>query len=184
MSRTASTALIDHTKENTIYPIFLVSMETASTAIFLHTGVGESTFGGNTYQGAGDFLAFGEVEESAELAANGVRFSLSGIPSTLLSESIGSIQWGKPIRLYFGAKTSTGFIGTPYLAFEGITDVSEVEEGADTSVISIIAENRLVDLERPRTRRYTTEDQQIRDPGDLGFEYVPFMKDQEITFGG
>lgn len=50
--------------------------------------------------------------------------------------------------------------------------------------IELMYEDRLVDLERPRERRYTHEDQQIRLVGDKGFDQVPELQDAQDTWGG
>ena len=61
-----------------------------------------------------------------------------------------------------------------------------VTEQAETATITIQAENRLVDLERPRIRRYSDEDQKsdTANASDVGFEFVPSLQDKVITFGG
>jgi hypothetical protein len=62
-------------------------------------------------------------------------------------------------------------------------DVPSISEGGDTATITITAENRLLDLERVRVRRYTQEDQARDDVTDLGFEFVPALQDKEVLFG-
>src|SRR3546814_10063587 len=103
--------------------------------------------------------------------------------SDLCSSDLDVLQ-GLPAKLWLGAMDSSGsVIADPYLVFEGLTDVAEIDEGGETATISISADNRLIDLERPRTRRYTQEAQQIDDATDLGFEFVPSLQDVEILFG-
>ncbi|MCK5385084.1 MAG: hypothetical protein KAJ29_05855 [Alphaproteobacteria bacterium] len=52
--------------------------------------------------------------------------------------------------------------------------------GSDTATVTLTAESRLRDLERPRTKRYTDADQQSRYHGDKGLEYIPSMQDKQI----
>jgi hypothetical protein len=42
----------------------------------------------------------------------------------------------------------------------------------------------MIDLLRPKTRRYTGEDQKIDFPSDLGFDFVPELQDQQIIWAG
>jgi len=137
------------------------------------------------YDGVSDLMGISAVEESDGLEVNGVKFTLSGIPSDKILMALDDIQWGREAKVYFATLSTTDWslVGDPYLLFNGKTDVAEIDEGAETSTIMVSAENRLIDLERPRLRRYTTEDQQIDFPGDLGFEYVPYMKDSSVIFG-
>ena len=50
--------------------------------------------------------------------------------------------------------------------------------------ITLLAENRLRDLERLRARNYTDADQQAEYPGDRGFEFVPALQTMSIPWGG
>jgi hypothetical protein len=59
----------------------------------------------------------------------------------------------------------------------------DIEEGAETSVIQLSVENRLLDLERARVRRYTSNDQQSRLPGDRGFDFVETIQDRDLFWG-
>jgi hypothetical protein len=58
-----------------------------------------------------------------------------------------------------------------------------MDEQAETATVSISYEGRLIDLERPRARRYTHDDQQIDFPGDRGFEYVPTLQEWNGVWG-
>jgi hypothetical protein len=58
-----------------------------------------------------------------------------------------------------------------------------IEENADTCVISVTAENVLVKLERPVVRRFTNEDQKSRFPNDKGLEFVAGLQDKDILWG-
>src|SRR3546814_19533462 len=51
------------------------------------------------------------------------------------------VRQGLPAKLWLGAMDSSGsVIADPYLVFEGLTDVAEIEEGGETETISISAE--------------------------------------------
>jgi hypothetical protein len=76
-----------------------------------------------------------------------------------------------------------GFIEAPVLLFDGRMDMVEVTDGGRIATIALAAENRLRDLERPRLRRYTSQDQQSEYPGDLGFDFVPELQELEIRWG-
>ena len=58
----------------------------------------------------------------------------------------------------------------------------DIDVGA-TATITVNAESRLADWDRPRVRRYNHEDQQIDYPGDMGFEFVPQMATKELRWG-
>jgi hypothetical protein len=67
--------------------------------------------------------------------------------------------------------------------FSGYMDQMNIQEGAETSTIEITLENKLIDLERPRVARYTSQSQQQRFAGDEGFNFVEGLQDKEIVWG-
>ena len=184
MARDLSAAMLAAIAANTIKPVMIAKLGTSGADLNVWTGVGDLTFEAETYTGVGNFGGVSMIQETSELQASGVTFSLSGVPSSLISAALGSMRYGRTAKLWFGLiDTTTGaLVDPPYLMFTGKTDVPSIDEGPETSVVSITAENRLIDLERSRVRRYTHEDQQIDHAGDLGFEYVQSLQDAEITW--
>jgi len=61
-------------------------------------------------------------------------------------------------------------------------DTMDVELGT-TASITVAAESRLADWDRPRVRRYNAADQNISYPSDKGFEFVPQMVEKSIRWG-
>ena len=59
-------------------------------------------------------------------------------------------------------------------------DVMTLQESGETCTIALTAESRLIDLERPRVRRYTAEDQKLIDSDDSGLDFINSL--QEATF--
>lgn len=184
MSRALSAEMLSAIAANTLRPVLIAKITTTSGSARLWTGIGDLQFESETYTGVGHFGGVSNVQESSYLQANGITFSLSGVPSAYLSMALGQIQYGRPAILWFGlVDVATGLlVNSPYKIFSGLTDVPAINEGPDTSEVLISAESRLADLERPRVRRYTHEDQQIDHPGDRGFEYVTALQDMEIEW--
>jgi hypothetical protein len=58
-----------------------------------------------------------------------------------------------------------------------------IDEGPETATIAVGAESRLIDLQRPRVRRYTHESQKSRFPNDKGFEFVNDLQDKKFAWG-
>lgn len=150
----------------------------------LWTGVGDLSWNGYTWTGAGNLLGISEVQETADVRATGLAVSLSGMPSTLLSTVLQNARHGYTGTVWFAFFTAAGaLIADPAIAFKGRLDVPSFEERGDGCTIVVNYESRLIDLDRARDRRYTHEDQQIDYPGDLGFEYVPAIQDAQINWG-
>lgn len=148
------------------------------------TGVGSITWDGYTWTGGGNLLGISALEETTDLKAVGFSVTLSGMPSSLISLALGNVRQGKPGKLWLALfDASWAMIADPYPLKRGRFDIAPIEDNGETCTISANYEDRLIDLERPRDRRYTHEDQQLDYPGDKGFEYVPSLQDMDIPWG-
>jgi len=58
-----------------------------------------------------------------------------------------------------------------------------INDDPNGSTISVDAENRLIDLQRPSNLRYTKESQQGISSGDTCFDRVQSLQDKEIIWG-
>ena len=185
MSRALTADMITAIIASSVSPIFLASIGTLGGTIYVWSGVGSITWNGNVYLGVSNFGGVTAVEEASDLTATTVQFSLNGVNDAYLTIALSMIRQGYNATLWIGALNSSyALIADPYQLFKGLTDVPECNESGDTTTIVISAESRIVNLSRPRERRYTTQDQQIDDPTDVGFDFVPSLQDAIIVFGG
>jgi hypothetical protein len=79
--------------------------------------------------------------------------------------------------------SSNAVITNPVIVFSGFMDTMVINDSAATAAIQIAVENRLIEFERTRIRRYTAEDQKIDYPNDKGLEFVAEMAEKEIVWG-
>jgi hypothetical protein len=192
MARTLTAGMIAEITAAQLRPIVLVHLAFDSDPLFVWDGLGTLTWDGDDYLGIGDLMAFSSVEETAEIRAAGLQMSLSGIPSALLSVALSEAYQGRAAYVYLGALDAAGaIVADPVLVFSGRMDVMTIDERGDTSTITMSVENKLVDLERPRLRRYTPEDQAIDWPAGVGspdterdafFDQVAALQNREIIW--
>lgn len=167
-----------------IRPFLLVKLAFDSGDLNLWTGYGDLSWGGDTYTGAGDLLGMEAIEETAEVRSTGVALQLSGVPSSLISLALNEDYQGRPATLWLGAFDASGaIISDPYQLFKGAMDVMEPVDEGDTARFTLMVESRLIDLRKPRPRRYTAEDQKITFPDDKGFDQVTAIQNVEIVWG-
>lgn len=185
MSRDLPAALALEVVKGELHPILLVEIGTADPAapVRCWSGLGNLVWNGMTFIGTGLLGKISPLEETSDLKASGVVFELSGVPSAMLSVALSSIRQARAAKIWFCALQGRELVGEPYLIHRSLTDVPEIADEGDTVTIRISAENRLIDLERARLRRYTSEDQARTDPDDLGFEYVPSLQDAQLIWG-
>ncbi len=148
------------------------------------SGIGEITWNGAVWTGAGDLGAVSAVTEAAEVRADNLTFTLSGLPASTIAIALAEPYQGRTCKLHIGFLDGAGaVIADPVTVFVGRMDVMTISEERNKAVLSVVAENRLIDLERPRIRRYTDQDQKSEYPNDRGFEYVAAMQEKKIAWG-
>lgn len=182
--RTLTTDVANALAAENVTPILFVELDFLSGFMRVHSGVGPLTAEGNTYTGVGTLGQVETIEESTELQAYGLRLGLSGIPNTLIGTALNENYQGRAVRVLVGVlNASHALIASPVVVFAGRMDNMQITLGPETASISLNAENRLIDWDRPRVRRYNNADQQAEYPGDLGFEFVEQMVNKTLFWG-
>jgi len=157
-----------------------VELEFDSGTTRLWNGYGDLTVNSQTYTGSGDLMSISAIEENAEISAKGINMVLSGVPSSLLSIALTENYQNRNCAIYVGTITS-GTVAS-YEVFSGRMDVMTLQENGDTCTISLTAESRLIDLERPRIRRYTSEDQKLIDADDTGLDFINSLQEAKFEW--
>lgn len=185
MSRGLTTDFKNAAAAGNLMPALLGHFDFSGGIVRVWTGIGDLSWGGNTYTGLGDLVGVSPITETNETRANGMRFSLNGIPSTLITRILAEGYRGRAAKLWLALFNSSGaIIADPMLVFSGRMDQCLLDDTGETATCTITAESRLVDLQRPRERRRTDEDQKSLFSGDRGLEYVAGLQDKEIVWGG
>lgn len=184
MPRSVTSGFASAVAAGTVYPAILVEGNFDSGPLRLWSGIGNLTWNTYTWTGAGTLLGVETISEKGTVEALGTTVSLTGIPSSIISLALAEPYQGRLIRIYQALLDATGaVISDPDERFTGRADVMSISDDAATCTISMTVESRLIDLQRPRWRRYTNEDQQIDYPGDRGFEFVASIQDKPIKWG-
>ena len=184
MSRSLTTGMQSAVIADLVRPITLVQCAFGSGNLNLWSGIGDLTVDSVDYVGAGSLLSIGEIAETSELSANGITVTLSGVTSPLLSKARDEDYQGRELKVLLGAMdAANGVISDPVVVFSGFMDTMVINDGGETATIQVTVENRLIEFERTRVRRYTAEDQKIDYPTDKGLEFVAEMAEKEIIWG-
>lgn len=183
MSRGLSAGMLSQISASNVNPILLFYGEFASGTVRMWSGLGDLSWDSQTWLGAGNLVQVSNIEETSEIKASGVVVTFNGIPADLLSLVLSDVKQGALGKIYLGFLSSGAVVATPWLIFEGRIDTPIINEEAESCSIAITYESRLIDLSRPRTARYTDQDQRREFPGDLGMEFVLALQDKEIPWG-
>lgn len=184
MSRSLTSGMVSAVTADLVRPILLVQCAFDSGNLNLWNGIGDLTVDSVDYVGAGTLLSVGEIAETSELAANGLSVVLSGVTEPLISKARDEDYQGRELKVLMGAMDATNsVIADPVVIFSGFMDTMVINDGAETATIQVSVENRLIEFERNRVRRYTAEDQKIDYPNDKGLEFVAEIAEKEIAWG-
>ena len=200
MSRDISTAFNGGLDDTVVEPFFAVELFFDNNeTLRLWSGIGELTHGGVVYYGTSTLLAVSEIEETAQISARGATLTLSGVPSSVVALALSEPYQGRTAKIYFGLyNNTTSSVGTTFVTqdnatkvyfeslvevFVGYMDQMKIEESGETTTIQLLIENKLIDLERPRNSRFTSEFQKATYPTDKGFDFVESMQDLVINWG-
>ena len=181
-SRDIETVLNSALTDAEISVYFAVELMFEEGALRVWTGVGTQTLGGNSYTGVGELLGISNVDETSEIAARGASLVLNGVPSDILTLALTSPYQGRVAKIHFGVYDGTSY-STPTEIFSGYMDEMNIDEGPETSTIELLIENKLIELERPRVRRYSSSFQKSLYPTDKGFDLVEAIQDREVSWG-
>lgn len=206
MSRDVTQSVLEALDSNVIYPFFALELQfDAGQTVRLWTGQGILVYGGFEWAGTGNLLQFDTIEETSEIAAKGATVTLSGIGQDVLALALTEPYQGRVAKIYFGTfnytdkllKEDAAYLlmadGSKILLedrrvditeiFSGYMDQMNIDEGPETSTVTLTIENKLIDLERPRTARFTSAYQKSLFPNDLGLDFVEDLQTKEIVWG-
>jgi hypothetical protein len=180
------TRLVTAFSAKSVQIIFMFEGNFLTSHLYLWTGTGELSCAGKIYQGAGELLGISPVRESGDLQALGITVSLAGMDETVISAAFNELRQGQLCNVYvapYAFQPSPVMLANPYCFFSGRVDVPIIDDSAETAVVSLALENRLIDFERERVRFYDSLTQNTYFPGDKGFDYVAALQDQKIFWG-
>lgn len=184
MTRALEPAMSNAVGADYVRPILLVHCDFDSGDLNMWTGIGSLVYDGKTYVGTGNLLNISGLQETTQLTAQGITVTLSGVLSSLVEKARDEDYQGRTLEVLFGAIDDNGdIIADPAVMFSGFMDTMTILDGGETATIAISVENRLIEFERTRIRRYTAEDQKIDYPDDQGLEFVADLEEKEIVWG-
>ena len=188
MARTNIGNILSNLTDSEVSPFYAVELFFDTETVRVWTGYGDrlvSSGGNNTYIGIGDVLSISDVEEGQDISAKGLTLTLTGIPSNLLTHALNTPYQGRLCNVHMGfIDWSAPIDKVGMLIFSGYMDQMTIDEGPETSTITTTVESKLIDLERPRTRRYTSENQKQRFSGDKAFDFVESLQNLRLQWGG
>lgn len=189
MPRSLSPNVLAQVLAKQLRPALFLEIAFKTETVWLWSGLGSITppgpaYGATTFPYTQTFLGMGwlgqikAVPAVTDVIAQNIVLELSGIPTELVTDAINAVRQNSTAVLWVAVlDTNNLVIGDPVQVFAGSLDVPTLVEGAESSSLTITAENPLIDLNRAPERRFTDIDQQTDFPGDTGFFQVQILQD-------
>lgn len=183
MSRPIGAENTAHVEGSATRAISLVKFE-FDTPVYVHSGIGNLPFDGNTYLGAGELVGVDGLEESEDISPMQLDLTLNYVPSQHITEAMDAGNYGDVVTVYKGYKNSAGqLVGTPTVRWVGFFEHSNVKLGK-VNAVTVSCQHELTILDEKPGRRWTDEDQQAEFSGDTGFSFAADMPNRKLLWGG
>ena len=136
---------------------------------------------GETWTGARGLGSIAPIEETPNVVT-GLQLTLAGVTEAHIATVLAEPIQGRPVIIRLAVLDTTteppGLAVDPNV-WQGLLDVQRFNEGAATVTVS--AENRLVEWDRPRLLRYSDADHRRLWPSDGFFRLAAAMAEREIV---
>jgi len=183
MSRGITNALNTVFTSSHVRPFVAVDLAFAGDNVTVWTGLGNITFLSTTFVGTGEILGISTITENGAVQANGLDVTFNGLDASLVATALTDNYQGRSAKVYLGSITeSYAVVADPYLLFSGRMDTMNISDDGERANITVSCESRLVDLNRPKVRRYTQVDQQAEFSGDKGFDFISSLQEKSIRW--
>ena len=165
------------------YVVF-VKLAFPSATVRAHNGVGTYSFGGEDYLGVGAFGSIDAMEDTLDLTSKPINVTLSTINQEIIDALLVDDVFGRDADIFLGSINEHGELqGTPVNWYSGHMETVDILLGAE-DVVKIRIQSRASRLKLRNNKRYTLEEHQAEFPGDKFFEFLPFVMEAQVEWGG
>lgn len=186
MTRFALTANQDATELPHVPYVLLAEFDFASGFVRVNSADRSYTHQSNVYGALGVLGSIGPVKENGNLSPEKLEFQLSGVDNSLLTTTLTEDYHGRDARLWVGYLNAETYalVTTPQIIWEGFMDVMSIRAEQNSSVISLVCENRLIRWNDASDWLYTQEHQRLFDATDDFFNKVATLGNKVVKWRG
>jgi hypothetical protein len=166
------------------YAIF-AEFEFATGTLRMWSGLGTKSHDGEDWTGLGDLTGMGPVDETTEIGASALNFTLTSVKSSLRAIALADKYRGRVCRVWLAIlDTDLSTVLGTYRIFAGRMNTMALTAASETmSTISLTVESRIVDLRRSRPSRYTAAEQKRIDASDTGLDRTAKIAERPLNWG-
>lgn len=181
MSRYIDDATVLVLQEPVKRPVVLVEIITPTIPIRMCSAMQDIEHEGETYT-YGTLGNIGTVSETDNINDAQISIDFSAVDPATIS-AIGANNFiNSPIKvIVVFYSDSWQPVGDGLLYFEGSAASQNIALG-QSAQITVNCKSKIASLSRPRSERYSDQEQQAKHPGDLGMQYATTVSSQEIVW--
>ena len=151
--------------------VLFVEMQMSAT-LYFNTTSANIDWNGHTWVGCGPLGSIEEIED-APGPYKSLRFTLSGVPTSLTAIALAEQIKGKPCKVYLGlCDADTWQVLDVVNQWAGRMDQMPIHEEGESLTIGVVAEHPGTLYSRPKPLRMTDADHQRLYPGDTSFRFL------------
>ncbi len=184
-TRDAPAATLTAAGQDLILPVLFAKLEFDGGDVLAHSGLGNLSFGGDTYLGVAQFGSVSAAGEPSDLSRSTVSLTLSNIPGDMGAVVLGEYFQGRRGTIYLGYldPDTRQLVDDPAIIHRGRMDNARIRQGGDTFTVTVGIESRFAAWNKPLVRRYNNSFQQSLYPDDRGFEFIEQAAEKQINWG-
>lgn len=161
----------------------LLDVDLVAGTEYLWSGIGDISYGGNTYTGVGDLGDIDKIPEGVDKSDQGVELTLNYLDDTLRNMFVTTDQADRGVTIYVAVIDPDTFtVTSAYAYFVGFIDSVRIKDSGKSGALIVRVASELALYQRSHAYFLTDSHQQDLYPGDLGLEFSSEM-DQPISWG-
>jgi hypothetical protein len=182
MSRNISAGLQTKLASKTLFLADLIELHLDTPLYFTTTNINLSydsstapDAGVNTYLAQGQFIGYGDINESADLRIGTLELTFTAIDSTMVAVVLNNDYINKRVIIYRAVLNSNySFTGNDvFLTFDGFVTGYTIKEEENTATLTLECSSQFADFERTNGRRSNPSSQNLHFPADRGMDFSP-----------
>jgi hypothetical protein len=119
------------------------------------------------------------VESSGEIV--GCTFTLSGVPSSIISQVLTENVRGRPVFVRMATISGTT-VSVDSNVWQGDLDTMSIIDGEDTATVRVTAENKLIAWQTPHPVNFSHQEQLLVDPTDTFYSRMAQLANTPIVW--
>ena len=191
MPRGLDTTVIDALSQRKIITCDLLELH-LDPAVYFTNGAYDITYdsptapdaGSNLYVAQGQFISFGDIQETADVKVNAIDISFTAVDLTTLGYVLNNDYIDKRVVLHKVLFEIDGSFNSMkvFQYFDGRINEYLIQESEETVFLKLNCASQFADFEKIGGRQTSVASQQLHYPGDLGMQYSNLVA-RDIKWG-